>query len=136
MKGYEAANKSGTLFYKNDEKIINNTTVFEKFTEWLVIKIKENPAQVFQVQKGLFISEIFVNSFLKETDQSDRVLFLQNLKNANYLIPKENSFYHSLAPIKFENRRILNGIILNRDFLPESLKNLPINNDFKDNILL
>jgi hypothetical protein len=135
----EAAKKSSTLLYKKEEKTtlpLNNTSVFEEFTSWLVIKENESPGQVFQIQKGLFVSETFLSDFLKETGKSDSTLFLQGLMNDNYLILKENSFYHSLAPIKFENRRILNGIILDRNFLPKLLKTLPINNDFKDNIQL
>ncbi len=135
----EAAKKSNTLLFKIEEKTtspLNSATVFDKFIAWLVIKINESPVQIFQVQKGLFVSETFVNDFVKETAQSDSTLFLRELMNANYLILKENSFYHSFAPIKFENRRILNGIILDRNLLPKLLKNLPINNDFKDNIQL
>jgi hypothetical protein len=55
----------------------------------------------------------------------------------NWLILNNESCYHELYSKKYEDKRILSGIILNTEFIPEELQQLPITTLFqkKSNML-
>ncbi len=141
----EAEKKSETLFQKPAAKqsIPNSGAIqLTQLTTWLISKLKDCPEQLFQTEQGFFVSETLLDDFLAELYKTDnagkinKTTFLQQLMKENLLILKGNDFLHSLVPKQFQDRRLFNGIMLNRDFLPDLLQKQPLNPDLKENFSL
>ncbi len=147
----EAGEKSETLLpeEKTQQALLNHSPIsLDQLTAWLISKLKDCPEQMFQVEQGFFVSEIMLDDFLSDTEKAEerdkkekkekinKAVFLQQLAKTGALILKENNFFHALVPKQFEDRRVIKGIMLNKDFLPEILQRQPINLDFKEHIPL
>lgn len=135
----KAAEKTGIILLKNqpeDHKESEIDTEIDQLIAWLIKNTKENADHTFRIKEGFFISDHLINDFLSEVPNLSKDQFIQKLNKANKLILKGDGVYHSIAPTKFEDRRVLKGLVLSIDFLTKELQAIPINNQFKENIVL
>ncbi|MEO8402734.1 MAG: TraI domain-containing protein [Gammaproteobacteria bacterium] len=132
-----AANKSG-IHLSTNEIVLDSLNIFGK---WLIKNIDICPENLFRIKKGIFVSSSLVDDFITERQAITGILlskqiFFQELDKQNGLIMNNHDYFHQLSPKKFEDRRQLNGIVLNIDFLPNELQMLPIDQQFQNNVLL
>ena len=108
----------------------------DSFMSWLVNIAELKPDSLFQTKKGLFVSHLIVNDFISEQKNITESSFIDQLSQSNILIKDQMNAYHSFSPKKFEDRRIIQGIILNNDVIPAILQNAPFNHEYQENTIL
>ena len=109
----------------------DNIDLRENLIKYLTINIKQNPEHVFKTEDGMFINLFLLEDFLSENRFTAKNTFLEILEKDNWLVLNNGKPYHDLYPKKYEDKRVLNGIILNIDALPEELQKLPIDTSFQ-----
>ena len=77
-----------------------------------------------------------MNDFISEQKNITESNFIDQLSQSNTLIKDQMNAYHSFSPKKFEDRRIIQGIILNNDVIPAILQNVPFNHEYQEKIIL
>ncbi|HVV67732.1 MAG TPA: TraI domain-containing protein [Gammaproteobacteria bacterium] len=115
-------------------------STLEDFTVWLEQQYQDSDNDsennsFLRVTPGLFIESKRIDDFLSCYPQySSQEHLLENLHD--YLLEKNHSVLHRYRPDRFENRLILEGIILQVMYLPDFLKSLPIQSNFVSEIPL
>lgn len=136
----DSAQKLGIILLNDDpiqcQNESNENALIEHFTGWIIQLSKYNPDSIFRTQKGVFVSEHIIDDFIGQESILSKSVFIQQLEKAHGLELVNDAPYHLLSPKKFEDRRVLRGIILNSSFVPEILQGLPINTTFQDHITL
>jgi hypothetical protein len=102
------------------------------FISWIASNITSYPEDIFRVLKGLFLTNELMDNYCIESNLNPKTVFLQELKNLNCLILNENDIYHFYAPSRFEDQRILRGIVVSTDCLDLTLTSQPINTYFQE----
>jgi hypothetical protein len=97
---------------------------------WITSNIAFYPEGIFRVSKGLFLTKETMENYCIENNL--KIFFLQKMENTKFLVLNENDIYHFYAPSRFEDQRILRGIVLNVDYLNSTLASLPINTYFQE----
>jgi hypothetical protein len=132
----EAAKKAGVILFEQSIMNTDFTSVATvdyraEFTECIIHEIENNQERIFKISNGLFVSTEIVNDFLTTKNIGSKNIFIQSLEKENWLVLTNRDCYHKLSPKKFEDRRVLQGIIINIDFLPEELQKLQVNEYFQ-----
>jgi hypothetical protein len=110
----------------------DNADLQVNLIKYLTVNIKQNPEHVFKTDDGMFVSLFLLEDFLSENRFTAKNTFFETLEKDNWLVLKNGKPYHELYPKKYEDKRVLNGIILNIDVLPEELQKLPIDTSFQN----
>ena len=101
------------------------------FIKCLIVGIKQNPEHVFKTNEGMFVSLFLLEDFLSENKFTAKNTFFEFLEKENWLILNDGKHYHDLYPKKYEDKRVLNGIIISIDVVPEELQKLSIDSSFQ-----
>lgn len=115
---------------------IHKNTCKDVFMSWLIKKVDEKAETIFQMQKGLFVSDKMVQHFITEQKNITDKILIQQLTQSNVLVVNGQNISHSLSPKKFEDRRVIHGMILNNEHIPEALQSVPLNDYYQENIIL
>jgi hypothetical protein len=107
-----------------------------EFTKCIIDEIEKGQERIFRTNDGLFVSTEVVDDFLSENNINSRITFIHSLEKENWLVIVNRDCFHKLSPKKFEDRRVLQGIIINIDSLPEKLQKLQLNENFQKPIPL
>jgi hypothetical protein len=132
----EAAKKSGIILFEQSTTNTNFMPVPDldyraEFTKCITHEIEKNQERIFKISSGLFVSTEVVNDFLTTNNIASKNIFIQSLEKEKWLVLTNRDCYHKLSPKKFEDRRVLQGVIINIDFLPEELQKLQVNEYFQ-----
>ncbi|MEO8964704.1 MAG: TraI domain-containing protein [Gammaproteobacteria bacterium] len=103
----------------------------ELFIKYLITNIKQNPENMIKTNEGMFISLLLLEDFLTENRFTSKDTLFKTLEKENWLILNDENHHHELYPKKYEDKRVLRGIIINIDALPEELQKLPIDSSYQ-----
>lgn len=95
----------------------------------------DNEIHWLRIDHGLFVSSTSLNDFVIQNKQYKNSHQLINLINPA-LVDNAGEYYWQYRPKAFEDRRVLDGIVLKEDVLSETWKNQPINSEFQPAIKL
>jgi hypothetical protein len=99
---------------------------------WIANNRDLYPEDILRVSKGLFLTKEVIDNYCIKNNSKPNGVFLQKLNDSNCLILNEHDIYHFYAPSRFEDQRILHGIVLNLDCLNFTFASLPINTYFQE----
>ncbi len=89
------------------------------FLTWIGSQAAHFPDDVFRLKEGLFVKQEAIDIFLREYPSFSKPSLLAELENKNVLIFNNNDIYHFYAPTNFANRKVIKGILVNMDGLPQ-----------------
>lgn len=128
-----AAEKCGIGLMKNTQTEIKTDELII-FQNKLLKEIKIRPEDIFRMQEGLFVSFNFLDDFLSENQLMAKNRFIEKLEKDHWLILNDGKPHHQFHPKKYEDKRVLRGLIVNIDKVPEALLKHPVNLSYQKRI--
>lgn len=109
--------------------------LIEKLIEWIHLSYPSNSENIFQSKSGLFISEDALEDFMS-THHLDKGYCMQSLLKHHWMVLNADLPVHVLSSKRFEDQHLLKGVILNSEYLPEDMKQVPRNTQYIENASL
>jgi hypothetical protein len=123
-------NKENNENKKNKE---NPEDVLKKFLDFLETRKDQDPNNILHVEAGLFITTILLQELASSLDEKSVDVILEKIKI--FLLSENKQYYQKFRHKIFESRRFIEGIIIKKEYLYDSLKQLPVNQEFQPDIV-
>jgi len=117
---------------KNPENTENAENLFKKLLDFLETKQEQDIDNILRVHAGLFITK----SRLQEFTEDFQVKSIDNLVQIinPYLVTENNQYYQKYRHKLFENRKLLEGIVIGNQYLNHKWLSHPHRDEFQPDI--
>lgn len=117
---------------KNPENTETPENVFKKLLDFLETKQEQDIDNIMRVHAGLFITK----SRLQEFTEDFHVKSIDNLVQIikPYLVIENNQYYQKYRHNLFENRKLLEGIVIGNQYLNQKWLQHPLTDEFQPDI--
>jgi hypothetical protein len=117
------------------DKVEESQNLINHLLDYLSQKQNVENSYFLRIESGLLVCNNLLDEFVTtQRGLQDKSKFIEIIQSA--LIKKDNQFYFRYRPKAFEDRHFLEGIIIKEEFLDESWKQRPINQQFQLDITI